>query len=95
MKETSFEQFGSRLEDPRFLSQIQTAVADRLDELATDPTLDKAGFSLDLGSKIRGGEKVPTSRMIRDAIIGVGENFRLTRDEIDILKNKFLVEDEN
>jgi len=94
MKEQSFEQLKSRLENPEFLSQLQGAIAERLDELATDPTLEKAGFPLDLGTKIRNGEKVPASRMIRDAIIGVGEDLRLTRDEIDVLKEKFL-EDEN
>ncbi len=91
MKEQTFKQFKSRLlENPKFFSELQTAVANRLDDLATDPTLDKGGFPLDLGDKIRHGKKVPRSRMILDAIIGVGEDFRLTRDEIDILKKKFL-----
>ena len=94
MKEQSSEQSPSRLEDPKFFLELQGAIADRLAELATDPSLDKAGFPLDLGDKVRRGEKVPSSIMIRDAIIGVGENFRLTRDKIDILKKKFL-EDEN
>lgn len=96
MKEQSFEQPPSRLENSKFFSELQSAIADRLDELATDPTLDHAGFPLDLGDKIRRGEKVPSSIMVRDAIIGIGEDFRLTRDEIDTLKKKFLeVEDEN
>ena len=89
MKEQSFEQPKSRLDDPSFFSQLQEAVAERLDELATDPTLDKGDFPLDLGEKIRKGKKVSGAIMIRDAIIGVGEDFRLTRDEIDILKDKF------
>lgn len=94
MKEQLFEQPESRLEDPKFFSELQTAIAERLDELATDPTLDKAGFPIDLGDKVRRKERVPASTMIRDAIIGVGEHFRLTRDEIDVIKSKFL-EDEN
>lgn len=91
MKKQSFEQPTSRLMNPEFLLKLQNAVADRLDDLATDPALDKAGFPLDTGERIRKGEKVAGSIMIRDAIIGVGEDFRLTRDEIDILKNKFLI----
>lgn len=94
MKRETFEQPKSRLEDPNFFAQLQEAVAERLDELVTDPTLDKGGFPLDLGEKIRSGEKVSGGRIIRDAIIGVGENFRLTRDEIDVIKSIFL-KDEN
>lgn len=90
MKRETFAQPKSRLKDPNFFAQLQEAVAERLDELATDPTLDKAGFPLDLGEKIRSGAKVSGGRMIRDAIIGIGEDFRLTRDEIDVLKNIFL-----
>lgn len=89
MKE-SIEPLPSRLEDQNFFSQVQEAVAERLDELVTDPTLDRAGFQLDLGDKIRNGEKIPPSRMIRDAVTGVGEDFRLTRDEIDVILEKFL-----
>ena len=90
MKEKTFEQPNSRLEDPKFFSQLQEAVAERLDELATNPKLDKGGFPLDLGEKIRRGEKISGGIMIRDAVIGVGDDFRLTRDEIDILKGRFL-----
>jgi len=94
MKEQSFEKSQSRLEDPKFFSEIQDAIAERLDDLVTNPTLNDAGFPLDLGDRIRNGEKVSASIMIRDAIIGVGDDFRLTRDEIDVLKKKFL-ENEN
>ena len=65
-------------------------MAERLEELITDPSLNNADFPMNLGEQIRKGEKVPASRMIKDAIIGVGEDFRLTRDEINILKEKFL-----
>ncbi|MBI5254653.1 hypothetical protein HY932_02640 [Candidatus Falkowbacteria bacterium] len=90
MKENVFEQQKSRLVNPDFFSEIQNAVADRLDDLATDPKLNKGGFQLDTGDKIRRGEKVKSSIMVRDAIIGVGEDFRLSRDEIDIIKSTFL-----
>lgn len=91
MKERSFREPESRLVDSKFLSELQNAVADRLDDLATNPALNNAGFPLDIGEKIRKGEKVTASIMVRDAITGVGQDFRLTPDEIDTLKNKFLI----
>ena len=94
MAEQPFAQPQSRLENAEFLLQLQEAIADRLDELATDPTLNTGGFMLELGAKIRTGGKVPASRMIQDAIIGVGEDFRLTRAEIDVVKEKFLADED-
>jgi len=91
MSEQLFEQQSkSRLESEDFLLEIKEAIAERLDELTTDPALEKAGLPLDLGDKVRRGEKVPPFIIIRDAIIGVGEDFRLSREEIDVLKKKFL-----
>lgn len=88
------EQFNERelsqLRDPNFLKEIQNALADKMDDLATDPQLKGGGFSLDNGEKIRRGEKIPSSRMIIDAVAAVGQDFRLTHDEINELKNKFL-----
>lgn len=80
----------SRLEDPEFFEKVKDAVAERFDDLATDPRLLGVGIPLDLGEKIRRGEKVPLSRLVRDALIGVGDDLRLTRDEIDELEEKFL-----
>lgn len=93
MNEQSFEKTPgqkSRLEDPEFFEKMKDAVAERFDDLATDPRLLGAGTPLDLGEKVRRGEKVPLSRLVRDALIGVGDDFRLTRDEIDELEEKFL-----
>ncbi len=94
MAEKSFTQPQSRLENAEFLSPLQEAIANRLDELATDPKLNWGGFMLELGAKIRRGEKVPASRMIQDAIIGVGGDFRLTHAEIDVVKEKFLADED-
>ena len=77
-------------EGPNFFEEIRDAVADRLDDLATDPKLDGVGFPLDMGEKIRNGEKIERSRSVRDIIISVGQDFRLTPDEIDGLEEKFL-----
>ncbi len=93
MEGESFEQQNSRksrLEDHEFFAKIRDAVAERLDDLVTDPKLRGAGLPLDLGERIRRGEKVAISRLVRDAVIGVGDDLRLTRDEIDILEEKFL-----
>jgi len=78
--------FSHGLENPEFYEQVREAIARRLDELAADPTLHGAGLSLDMGEAIRSGNKVESARMIHDAISGVGQDFRLTWDEIDGLK---------
>ena len=80
----------SRLEDLEFFAKVRDAVADRLDDLATDPKLDGVGFPLDMGEKIRNGGKIESSRSVRDIIISIGQDFRLTLDEIDGLEEKFL-----
>ena len=90
MKETNFESQKNRLDNQIFFEQIKDAVIERLEDLITDPSLKNSGLPLDLGDRIKRNEKVPSSRVVRDAIIGVGESLRLTRDEIDILKEKFL-----
>lgn len=79
-------------ESRRVFGNVKYAVAEKLDDLATDPKLKNSGVSLDLGEKIRNGQKVPASVIVRDAIISVGQDFRLMPDEIDTLLKKFLEE---
>ncbi|MEK7131290.1 MAG: hypothetical protein AAB797_00960 [Patescibacteria group bacterium] len=80
----------NRLENAGFFQDIRRAVAEKLDDLATDPKLKNGDIPLDLGEKIRKGEKVPASVVVRDAIISVGQDFRLMPDEIDIILERFL-----
>ena len=92
MNEHRLEHVVTRLDNPEFYLELQNAVADRLDDLATDPKFKNAGFPLDLGERIRKGQAVSASIMIRDAIIGVGQDFRLDNSEMDIVKKRFLEE---
>lgn len=82
----------NKLENQRFFADVKRAVADKLDDLATDPKLKDGDIPLDIGDKVRKGEKVPASVVIRDAIISVGQDFRLMPDEIDIILKKILEE---
>ncbi len=82
----------NRLENPGFFQGIRRAVAEKLDDLATDPKLKNGDIPIDLGEKINKGEKVPASVVVRDAIISVGQDFRLMPDEIDIILVRFLAD---
>ena len=84
------ESFDYTPETKRVVEQIRHAVAERLDDLATDPKLKNAGIPLDLGEKIRTGKKVPGFVLVRDAIISVCHEYRLMPKDIDFILNKFL-----
>lgn len=86
----NFEKSDSRLKNQEFFEKIKEAVANKFDDLATDPNLNGAGFPIDLGERIRRGEKVTRGPIIRDALISIGQDFRLTPEEIDELQNIFL-----
>jgi len=82
-----FESQQSRLSESEFVQKIRDTFADELDELTTDPQFKDAGFNIKMGKKIRVGEKIDgTSVMINDLLVRVGQDFRLTPEEIDSLK---------
>ena len=80
----------SRLEDPAFISKIRNQFADEWEELVTGEghfSQDEFGY----GNKIRHGEKVPSNhKWLHDKLVRIGQDYRLTVDEIDRLKEAFL-----
>ena len=71
------------------LTSVREAFALRFDDIVTTPSLERAGFPLDLPEKVRRGEKIRGELMIKDALVAVGQDFRLTPDQIDFLKQYF------
>ncbi|MBI4121028.1 MAG: hypothetical protein HY457_02125 [Parcubacteria group bacterium] len=86
----SSEKPHSRLEDPQFIEEFVVAYAYALEEKVT---ASNSGFSEeDLGavSEFTKLRKLPRTKPFRETLIKVGQDFRLTPDEIDFLLDKFL-----
>ena len=71
---------------------LKEAIAWRFDELATDPSLKGAGIRVDIGEKVRRGEKVDGYQSLWDALSGVAHDLRLSHDETDILRRRIFNE---
>ena len=80
----------SRLEDSNFVKKIRDQFADEWEELVTG----KGSFNeqaMSYVGKIRVGEKVPKSNIwLNDKLVRIGQDFRLSPDEIDKLQEIFL-----
>ncbi|MDO8516068.1 MAG: hypothetical protein Q7S28_02345 [bacterium] len=89
MSHESGEKFESRLNDPGFLEKLKKAFVDALLEEATDPKGDLFGYE-QATRDIMADKKTRGDSMIDGKLTKIGQDFRLTHDEIDELKQKFL-----
>lgn len=87
----------SRLEDPVFVESIRSQFADEWEEVITgweEVITGKGKFGeedFEFVDKIRRGEKVPRSnKWLYDKLVRIGQDYRLSPDEIDQLKGIFL-----
>ena len=97
MGEHGSEQHGRQLDNPEFFSKIKEAIATKFDDLATNPRIGREGIPLDLGERIRRGEKIPKNpflegdRMLSNAIAAVCGDLRIMDYDLrDEIKKRFL-----
>ena len=84
------ERLTSRIDDPSFIEAIRKQFAEEWDELITGPG-SYSEDELTYGDKILRGEKVPrTHRWLDQKLVRIGQDQRLTPDEIDKLRELFL-----
>jgi len=80
----------SRIEDPAFIEKIRNQFADEWEEIITGKGLFDEIDYLCL-EKIRAGEKVPRNhRWLHDKLVRIGQDHRLSLEEIDRLREIFL-----
>ncbi|MBI4992321.1 MAG: hypothetical protein HZB99_03815 [Candidatus Harrisonbacteria bacterium] len=75
----------------RLLSQVKDKYIEELEKMVTDPQARFSQEELELVSRfIMGKEKIPKNhKWFYDTLIRVGQDFRLTPDEIDVLIDEF------
>lgn len=87
----NFESRPSRLDDNKFLDKFFDTYINELEDLVTKPG---GGFSereLEMVSAFRETKKLPKSNhAFHDRLVKIGQDFRLTPDEIDVVIDKFL-----
>ncbi|MEK7464610.1 MAG: hypothetical protein AAB617_02435 [Patescibacteria group bacterium] len=81
----------NRLENPEFVGQIRSQFADEWEEVVTGKGFfNEEDFAY--VDKIRAGERVPKEhKWLRDKLIRIGQDYRLTPEEIDRLQEIFLI----
>lgn len=81
----------SRVDNPEFIDKFIDTYASELEEMATEPKSRLTEIELNLINRFRESQKLPSShRLFYDLLVRVGQDFRLTPDEIDILIERFL-----
>lgn len=87
----NFEAPRSRIEDDKFIDKFIDAYADELEKMATQPGSQFSEEELEMVNKFRESRKLLSAhKWFHDLFVRVGQDFRLTPDEIDILRDKFL-----
>jgi len=86
-----FETQRSKIEDEQFIEKFFNTYAEKLEEMVTQPNSRFSEEELEMVNKFRELKKLPREhRWFHDLLIKIGQDFRLTPDEIDVLKDKFL-----
>lgn len=82
----------SRINNSEFIQKFIDVYATELEKMVTEPTGEIwTEKELDQVNNFRTVQKLPRAhRTFRDLLVRVGQDFRLTVDEIEILRNKFL-----
>lgn len=84
------EQPKSRIENPELIAKIRAQFADEWEELVTGGGIYN-DEEFEYVEKIRRGERVPKRHIwVREKLIRIGQDHRLTPDEIAALENIFL-----
>lgn len=77
----------SRLADKDFYDKVVKRIRDELEELSTDPH-DSKYFDAESVVQLDTNGQMKWQRMLEDFVVRVGQDLRLTHDEIDDLKNR-------
>jgi hypothetical protein len=87
----NFEKQQSRLENQEFIDKFIDVYANELEKMVTEPGSGFSEDELEIVNKFRKSKKLPRAhKWFHDLLVRVGQDFRLTPDEIDILRDKFL-----
>ncbi len=89
----NFEKPKSRLDDPKFIDEFVNVFANELENMVTRPKPghQSSNSELDAVSKFRETKKIPSARSeFYDLLIRIGQDFRLSADEIEVLRKRFL-----
>lgn len=85
------EEKQSRLDNLEFINKFIDVFADELEKIVTEPESTFSENDLKIVNEFRETKKLPRDhRIFHDLIVRVGQDFRLTPDEIDTLRNRFL-----
>ena len=74
-----------KFEQKDIKKQVIDQFKNEFEEMATDPRWD---FDPQLVEKVRHGQKIPQDRWTEQLLVKVGQDFRLTWQEIDQLKKE-------
>ena len=86
-----FEIKKSRVEDAEFLNKFFDVYANELEDMVTRPGSGFSEEELEMVSRFRETRKLPKENTsFHDRLVKVGQDFRLTPDEIDVILGKFL-----
>ena len=90
-----YEEDPKKMEDPEYLSMLRMAFTERLEEKITGS--DQSHSESIEGEKIieslRAGQKVEADRQTYDALVATGQDYRLTPEEIGLLRKEVFTEE--
>ena len=87
---TQFEKTRSRIEDLEFIDKFVDTYASELEDIVTKPHERFSESDLEFVNKFRESRKLPEGNaLFYNLFIRVGQDFRLTPDEIDALIERF------
>ncbi len=72
------------------IAEVREAFANKLEDNVTNSALRLMNLPLDLPEKIRAGIKIEHNNQIRGALAVITQDFQLTPEQSDFVKNVFL-----
>ncbi len=85
----------NKMEKPEYLSMLRNAFTERLEENFTRPDQShlESLEGAEIMARLQTGEKVEADRQTYDALTATGQDYRLTPDEIDVLRREIFTEE--
>mgnify|MGYP001576666554 CR=1 FL=1 len=87
----NFETRSSRIEDNQFMDKFFDTYLNELEDMVTNPKNHFFKEDLEMVRTFRETRKISGNNItFRDLLVRVGQDFRLTPDEIDVILSKYL-----
>lgn len=87
----NFENKQSRLDNQEFIEKFCDVYANELEDIVTKPGSNFSSDELGFVNNFRESKKIPKGyKLFSDLLVRIGQDFRLTQNEIDVLKGRFL-----